>query len=123
MDNIIKSIANRIRTEYAKYKDSNVDWVETSAIKIARSHTPNIVYVLHEVDHDDYETDVIGTFSTPEKVLEGIITYYGRDYKEKSHRDVKESGIEWIKVLTLKHCMGFEYEVTITLMYYELDNV
>lgn len=83
----------------------------------------NIVYVIHELDLEDKETDVIGVASSLEKVDELVSEYYGDDFVEISFQDIRDSTLEWSKVLEIKSYDDSLYYVKITVQWFEVDSL
>jgi len=80
------------------------------------------VFVIHEHDHDDRELTVIGVADDIERVQLMIDRYYGK-HEELSHRDIGENNIEWNKLLLVGGAGNKEYKVTITLEWFELNEI
>lgn len=78
------------------------------------------VIVLREKDLEDGEIDIIGVASTVENAEKLIPAYYGDDYKELSHRDIREN-IEWEKRLEVTGLGTERYEVMLWADWFRID--
>lgn len=81
-----------------------------------------LVYVIHEKDLDDNETSVIGVVSSVEKADKLIQEYYG-EFKEISFRDIRDSSLEYSKVIEVDF-NGIDigrYELTVE--YFNIDRL
>jgi hypothetical protein len=76
--------------------------------------------VIHEKHHDDKQEIVIGVADSI-KNAEGIIErYYGKGkYKEISFNDIRDSNLEYSKVIELIY--DDPYRVTLTLEWFSLN--
>jgi hypothetical protein len=75
--------------------------------------------VIHEKDHDDNEQIVIGVADSVKNAIELINDYYG-DYIELSFNDVRDSGIECIKVIQINY-KQYSFKCTLTLQWFTLN--
>jgi len=80
------------------------------------------VLIIHEKDFDDYKQSVIGVANSVENAEKIIIEYYG-DYKELSHRDTRDSSIEYSKRLEVKDHLYEPYIVEISLQWFSLNKI
>ena len=80
----------------------------------------NVVYVLHERDLQNNSIDILGVATSLEDADRMMQGYYGF-FKLVEFRDVRDSGIEWVKRITLEGAFGYEYEVT--LMDFSLNSI
>lgn len=85
------------------------------------SKTKDMVYVIHEVDLETNNTDVIGVASSLENVDKLVDEYYGGDYTVTLFTDIRDSTLEWNKVLEVKSYDGSNYSVSITVQWFEMD--
>ena len=80
--------------------------------------------VIHEIDHDDNETIVIGvadSVKNAESIIEG---YYGKDnYTEVSFNDIRESNLEYSKVIEMKWSDNSQTKLTLTLQWFSLNEI
>lgn len=81
----------------------------------------DIVYVIHEVDLETNNTDVIGVASSLENVDKLVDEYYGEDHTVNLFTDIRDSTLEWNKVLTVKSYDGSDYSVSVTVQWFEVD--
>tara|TARA_R110002167_G_C12332715_1_gene620319 strand:- start:68 stop:319 length:252 start_codon:yes stop_codon:yes gene_type:complete len=79
------------------------------------------VIVIHERDHQDDENSVIGVATSPQEAQSIIEECYG-EHTEISFRDIRDSGLEWSKVLSVDDLRGKRYEVTVCLEWFEVNN-
>jgi len=84
----------------------------------------NMVLVIQERDLDDQERSVIGV-ATSIVEAEDLIDEYYRDYREISFRDIRDSNLEYSKVIELDYLTVSEktYRCEITLKWFELNIV
>ena len=80
------------------------------------------ILVIHELDK---ENSVIGVSDSIENAEKIISEYYGKDnYKEVSYTDIRDSNLEYSKVLEIKSDNTFNsYKVQITLEWFSLNEV
>jgi len=76
--------------------------------------------VIHEMDLDDEEKTVIGLADSIENAEAVISTYYG-EYKEISFRDIRDSMLEYEKVLEIKDHLNEPYRVKVWLEWFEIN--
>jgi len=81
------------------------------------------VLVIHEIDLHDNEHDVIGVADSVEKAGELIKGCYGDDYRELSHRDIRDSSLEYIKILEVKDSDNDFYKVQIMLQWFGVNEL
>jgi hypothetical protein len=74
-----------------------------------------LVYVIVEHDHKDNEHCNIGVTDELDMVEFMIKEYYGGKFKEVSFHDIRDSGIEYTKILEVTDHKGKPYRVTIIL--------
>ena len=79
-----------------------------------------MLLVIHEKDLDDKEQIVVGVANSVENAEKIINEYYG-EHKEISHNDIRESNLEYSKVLEVKGCFEEPYKVEIWLELFELN--
>ena len=81
--------------------------------------------VIHEKDHDDKEEIVIGVADSVENANLMIEEYYGKvNYDEISFNEIRDSCLEYIKVLEIKEdSLNSTYRVTVTLEWFVLNKV
>ena len=81
--------------------------------------------VIHEKDHSDGEECVLGVAESVEMAENMIEKYYGKgQYKEISKNDIRDSNLEYSKVLEVKgleDALIDDYKVTITLQWFQLN--
>ena len=78
------------------------------------------VLIIHENDFDDNEQSVIGVADSVENAEKVIKEHYG-DYKELSHRDIRDSSIEYSKSLEVKDYRDRPYIVEICLQWFSVN--
>jgi hypothetical protein len=76
--------------------------------------------VIHEKDHEDKEQIVIGVADSVENANSLIDKYYGK-YEQVSFTDIRDSNLEFSKVLRLEGAFGQPYDVTVTLEWFVLN--
>ena len=76
--------------------------------------------VIHEKDLDDKEQIVVGVADSVENAEKIINEYYG-EHKELSYNDIRDSNLEYSKVLEVKEVSGEPYKVEIWLEWFELN--
>ncbi len=78
--------------------------------------TNKIVYVIHEKDLDDQEESVIGVADSLENA-DKIINEYYRDFKSISFNDIRDSNLEYSRIIEVRHAFDsartYEYELTV----------
>ena len=83
--------------------------------------------IIHERDHDDKEDSVIGVADCVENAEIMITEYYGKEnYKEISFRDIRDSNLEYSKVLEVQSDVllrDSSYKVTVTLAWFKLNEI
>jgi hypothetical protein len=83
-------------------------------------NTESIV-VIHEKDLEDNEQIVIGVADSVESAERIIDEYYG-EYEQISYRDIRDSNIEYSKVLEVKSTLGSS-RVEIWLEWFSLNSL
>ena len=78
--------------------------------------------VIHELDLDDDENSVIGIADSVENAEKIINEYYG-EYKQISYTDIRDSNLEYSKILEVKGAFNDTYEVEVWLEWFELNKV
>jgi len=83
------------------------------------------ILVIYERDHEDDEKIVIGVAESVEIAEKMIKEYYGEEnYTEISKTDIRDSSLEYSKVLELNHVYLLNtYKVTITLEWFKLNEL
>jgi len=81
------------------------------------------VLVIHETDHEDKESIVIGVASSTANADKLIDGYYGGRFVVIDHRDIRDSDIEWEKDLAVTDHNGDSYWVTVGLEWFEIDAI
>ena len=76
--------------------------------------------VIHEQDLQDKEQDVIGVCSSIENAEKLIKEYYG-EFIEISKQDIRDSTLEYSKILEIKGIDEETYRVKITLQWFSLN--
>jgi hypothetical protein len=76
--------------------------------------------IVHEKDLQDKEEDVIGVVDSIENAESIIKQYYG-EFTEISKKDIRDSTLEYSKVLKVKSFDDSFYEVEITLQWFTLN--
>lgn len=76
--------------------------------------------VIHEKDLDDKEQSVIGVADSIENAEKLISEYYG-DYKEINYIDIRDSSLEYSKVLEVLSSFGVPYRVEVCLEWFQLN--
>lgn len=79
-----------------------------------------MLLVIHEKDLDDKEQIVVGVSDSVENAEKIINEYYG-EHKELSYNDIRDSNLEYSKVLEVKGAFGASYKVEIWLEWFELN--
>lgn len=78
--------------------------------------------IIHEEDMTDNEMSVIGVAETPQKAEEMILGYYG-SFETKSYRDIRDSNLEYEKILEVLDHENKPYEVKIVLEWSTLNSI
>ena len=84
------------------------------------------ILVIHEKDHDDDEQIVIGVADSIDMAEDMIKEYYGEgQYTELSTQDIRDSSLEYSKLLEIKAFSDIydAYRVTITLQWFKLNEL
>jgi len=84
-----------------------------------------MIYILvedYKIGCEKY-SDIIGVPSSKENANKMIKDYFGEDIKELSHRDVEDSGIEWVKTLDIQLTQNQRATTTVSLLYYKFDTI
>ena len=76
--------------------------------------------VIHEKDLDDKEQIVVGVAGSIGNAELLIKEYYG-EYKEISYNDIRDSNLEYSKVLEVNDAFNEPYKVEICLEWFELN--
>ena len=77
-----------------------------------------MILVIHEKDHEDNETDIIGVAESIERAQIMIDTYYG-EYEELEFKDLRDyDDFQWSKRLRVGAPSDTKYEVTVTLEWF-----
>jgi hypothetical protein len=79
------------------------------------------VVVIHEKDYDDKIDTVIGVADSVENAEKVIRDYYG-EFEVTKYTDIRDSGLEYQKVLKVEGLNGKHYLVEICLQWFELNN-
>lgn len=79
-----------------------------------------MLLVIHEKDLDDKEQIVVGVADSVENAEKIINEYYG-EYKEISYNDIRDSNLEYSKVLEVKGAFEEPYRVKIWLEWFQLN--
>ena len=82
----------------------------------------NNVIVIHEKDLEDSDKIVIGVADSVENAEEIIEDYYG-DFKEISHTDIRDSNLEYSKVLEVEGLDRDYNLVEIWLEWFTLNSI
>lgn len=82
-----------------------------------------VVYVIHELDLESRETDVIGVCSSLDSVNKLIDEYYGDSLKQISYTDIRDSTLEWSKVFEVESFDRSVYKVQITVQWFMIDEL
>lgn len=82
-----------------------------------------VVYVIHELDLESRETDVIGVGSSLDSVNKLIDEYYGDSLKQISYTDIRDSTLEWSKVFEVESFDRSIYKVQITVQWFIIDKL
>lgn len=81
-----------------------------------------MILVIHEKDLNDKEQIVIGVADSVKNAERIINEYYG-EHKEISYNDIRDSNLEYSKVLEVKGAFGEPYRVKIWLEWFELNHI
>lgn len=80
------------------------------------------VIVINEKDHEDNEEIVIGVADSLESAELMIEHHYGKDnYTEVSFNDIRDSNLEYSKVIEIKWAKREPTRATITLEWFKLN--
>lgn len=79
-----------------------------------------MLLVIHEKDLDDKEQIVIGVADSVENAEKIINEYYG-EHKEINYKDIRDSNLEYSKVLEVKGAFEEPYQVEIWLEWFQLN--
>ena len=79
-----------------------------------------MLLVIHEKDFDNKGRIVVGVADSIENAEKIINDYYG-EYKEISYKDIRDSNLEYSKVLELEGAFKKPYRVEIWLEWFELN--
>jgi|TARA_B110000908_G_C9843893_1_gene266845 hypothetical protein len=78
--------------------------------------------VIHERSHDDNEKSVIGVADSVENAESIIDEWYGiNDYRVISFQDIRDSGLEYSKVIEIEYEHFETSLVTLTLEWFTLN--
>jgi hypothetical protein len=80
--------------------------------------------VIHELDLDDNEKCVIGVADSIKNAESIIEKFYGKGkYKEISFNDIRDSNLEYSKVIEVNDSIipNFNYKVKLTLEWFSLN--
>ena len=80
------------------------------------------VIVIHEEDQKDNESIVIGVVDSVENANKMIGEYYG-DYIELSFNDIRDSNLEYSKVLRVNGWGLDPYNVKVTLEWFNINEL
>lgn len=79
-----------------------------------------MILVIHEKDLDDKEQIVVGVADSVKNAEKMINEYYG-EHKEISYTDIRDSNLEYTKVLEVKGVFEDPYRVEILLEWFQLN--
>ena len=80
--------------------------------------------VIHEKDHEDNEKSVIGVADSVKNAESIIAEYYGKgNYTEVAFNDIRDSNIEYRKVIEIKWYKSEPTKATLTLEWFNLNKV
>jgi hypothetical protein len=80
--------------------------------------------VIHELDEDDNEKSVIGIGDSLENAEALIEEHYGKGrYKEISFNDIRDSNLEYTKVIEVNYTCLDPYRVRLTLEWFRLNKL
>ena len=78
--------------------------------------------VIHEKDHEDNEQIVIGVADSVKNAEIIIDDYYGKEnYTEVFFNDIRDSGLEYSRVIEIKWFESEPTKVTLTLQWFTLN--
>ena len=78
--------------------------------------------VIHERDHDDNDKSVIGVADSVKNAESIIEEYYGKaNYTEVSFNDIRDSNLEYSKVIEIKYEHFKTSLATLTLEWFTLN--
>ena len=87
------------------------------------SYLTNLL-VIHERDHDDHENIIIGVADGIENAELMIEEYYGiENYTEIAYNEIRDSNLEYDKVLEIAGPHNSTYRVTVTLEWFYLNEI
>lgn len=81
-----------------------------------------MLLVIHEKDLDNKEQIVVGVADSVKNAEKLINEYYG-EYKEINYNDIRDSNLEYSKVLEVKGAFEEPYQVEIWLEWFQLNCV
>lgn len=76
--------------------------------------------VIQEIDLEDKEQIVVGVADSLENAEKIISDYYG-EHKEISYTDIRDSNLEYSKVLEMKGAFEEPYQVMVWLEWFTLN--
>ena len=79
-----------------------------------------MLLVIHEKELDDNEQIVVGVSDSVENAEKIINKYYG-EHREISYNDIRDSNLEYSKVLEVKGVFEESYKVEIWLEWFKLN--
>jgi hypothetical protein len=78
--------------------------------------------VIHEKDHEDNEERVIGVADSIKNAETVIEEYYGKgNYTEVAFKDIRESNLEYSKVIEINWDKNEPTKATLTLEWFRLN--
>lgn len=81
------------------------------------------IIVIHELDHDDFESSVIGVADNKLDANKIIEEYYGKNnIAELKYRYIGESNLEYEKILEINNNTD-TFKVTVTLEWFKINEV
>ncbi len=82
------------------------------------------IIVIHERDLNDREDSVIGVADSVKNAELVIEKYYGiGQFKEISFRDIRDSSLEYSKVIEVNDNDRFTYRLELTLEWFEINGL
>lgn len=81
-----------------------------------------MLLVIHEIDLTDDENSVIGIADSIDMAENMINEYYG-GFKQIYYRDIRDSNLEYSKILEVEGVKNEFYRVKITLEWFELNKI
>jgi len=82
------------------------------------------VIVIHERDLEDREDTVIGVSDSVDNAEILIEKYYGiGQFEEISFRDIRDSSLEYSKVIEVKDNDRFTYRLELTLQWFNINDL